>query len=140
MSRIFISHLQADGARYTSWIVGRADQPIADVRLSGINIRKTRDFYDRMPAHPVPERPDHYPNPFMFGEEHGRDELPACGLYLRHARRIFVRDFCTELAKNDIRPVITQEQCSQVSLHDCFAETIEDRELQHDRPVQKLLS
>jgi len=119
MERISLSNIQADGARHTSWIVGRADEPICDVRLSNIDIRKTRDFYDAPITAPVPELPEAYPSPCRFGRRHQGDDLPAFGLYLRHVRRIGVRDFRLDSAAPDRRRFIVQDQCEDVSLQDC---------------------
>lgn len=124
MERISISNIQADGARHTSWIVGRADQPIRDVRLRNINVRKTRDFYDAPVTTPVPELPEAYPSPCRFGRRHQGDDLPAYGLYLRHANDISVKDFRVEFTRPDAREFIVQENCSDVLLEDCSTKTL----------------
>ena len=53
-----------------------------------------RDAFD------VPERENGYPEPSMFGL------LPACGLFVRHAKNVSVEHFETSFAKEDTRPAI----------------------------------
>lgn len=118
MERISISNVQSDGVRYTSWVVGQPAQPIRDVRLANIDVRKTRDFYDRAPSGPVPELPEQYPNPFVFGQHQGRDEVPAFGLYLRHVQNLTASDFRVACTHRDAREFITQEDCENVSLRE----------------------
>lgn len=122
MERISISNIVADGARHTSWIVGQQDQPIRDVYLSNLNVRKTRDFYDEPVATPVPELPDAYPSPCRFGRRHVADDLPAHGLYLRHVEDIRVRAFRQRNTRADCRPFVTQDQCAGVSLTECSSQ------------------
>jgi hypothetical protein len=119
MERIYISNVQADGARHTSWIVGDPDAPIRDLHLSNLNIRKTRDFYDAPVTTPVPHLPEAYPSPCRFGRRHAGDDLPAFGLYLRDVQRISVRDFQLDSTKPDRRQFISQDNCSDVTLQNC---------------------
>jgi hypothetical protein len=126
MERIAISNLMADGVRYTSWIAGQPSEPIRDVRLSNISIRKTREFYEQPPAGDVPDLPEQYPNPFMFGEHHGRDLLPAHGLYLRHVSRLQVSDFDVTCARPDARQFIVQENCDALEMRGVRTQTLEN--------------
>lgn len=123
MERISISNVRADGTRYTNFIIGHPDQPIRDVHLSSINIRKKAEFYSAPPAVAVPECANQYPNPFMFGSPDGgkdrenqKDGLPAYGLYLRDAREITVRDYQVESLQEDVRELAASERCAMVEL------------------------
>lgn len=119
MERIYISNVQADGARHTSWIVGDADGAIRDVRLSNINIHKTRDFYDAPVTTPVPHLPEAYPSPCRFGRRHTGDDLPANGLYLRDVRKITVDGLCLDSTATDRREFITTDRCVDATFRNC---------------------
>lgn len=119
LERISISNILADGARHTSWVVGQPDEPIREVSLSNVSVRKTRDFYDAPVTAPVPELPEAYPSPCRFGRRHVADDLPAHGLYLRHVEDIRVRDFRNVNTQDDCRPLIAQEHCADVLQMDC---------------------
>ena len=97
-------------------IVGLADQPIENVRLENITI----DFpgggnraHAEIPLDQlskVPEFPHHYPEFSMWGE------LPAWGVYLRHARDITFRNVSFTLAQPDFRPAIVADQAPGLAL------------------------
>jgi len=116
MERIFVSNIRSDGARYTSFIVGQPDQPIDYVVLDSIHVRKKADFYRQLPQKPVPERPEEYPTPFMFGSRGTGDQLPAHGLYLRHVQRASIRDLRVDCIEPDVRPLCAQENCKDVRI------------------------
>ncbi|HWB53668.1 MAG TPA: hypothetical protein VG722_05725, partial [Tepidisphaeraceae bacterium] len=101
MEHISITNVLADGTGFPSFIVGHPDQPIRDVVLSNIHIRKTRGVYDHIPG--PPRAPDRYPTIYMFGSRAG-DELPAFGLYQSNTERVTLRDFTVESIKPDARP------------------------------------
>ncbi|OGV36692.1 MAG: hypothetical protein A2X48_16990 [Lentisphaerae bacterium GWF2_49_21] len=116
MERISISNVWADGTKYTSFVVGHPEQPIKDVYLSNINIRKTSEFRPGPFPAPVPASAQQYPNPFMFGSPEGGnqdcgDGLPAYGLYLRDVENITVRDFAVDCTERDGRKIICEENC-----------------------------
>ena len=112
MERISLSNIRADGARHTCFIVGHENQPIRDIDLTNVRIRKTDGFYSQPPG-PLRE-PDRYPTPYMFGSRQG-DELPACGLFLRDVRQIDLRDFRVDCLRPDVRPCISAERCDAVT-------------------------
>ncbi len=120
MERISISNLMADGTKYTSFIVGHPDQPIRNVFISNVDIRKTSEFRKEPFPVPVPACAQQYPNPFMFGSQEGGrqdcgDGLPAYGLYLRDAENIVVRDFRVDSGGKDGRELISVESCKDIS-------------------------
>ncbi len=116
MSGISLSHIRAEGTRYTSFIVGHPDQPIGDIHLSDVVIHKAHDFYSDPPPLPVPERPEGYPAPYMFGSLEEGDQLPAYGLYLRHVQGLVVRDFHIHSSGKDVRSPLVQDQCGDVDI------------------------
>lgn len=123
IERILVSGLQADGASWTSFIVGCPGHAIRDVTLSDISIRKTHEFQPGPFSHPVRPCANQYPTGFMFGSPDGGrrdcgDGLPAHGLYLRDVDRISVRNFRVECTEPDGRPLIAQENGTSVNLSD----------------------
>jgi len=121
MERLSISNVIADGVRYTSFIVGSPGSPIRDVSVHNVFLRKGHEFRPGPFPQPVPPCADQYPSPIMFGSPDGGfrgggDGLPACGLYLRDAARVTVRDFRLEGAAPDGRPVIVHESCEDLDV------------------------
>lgn len=116
MEGISVIGLTAHGARHPCFVVGQPDQPIRDVMLQNIRVRKAHGFYEEVPAGPVPERPEQYPTPFMFASRAQGDGLPACGLFLRHAERIVVRDFIQENEASDARELLVAENCRDLEV------------------------
>lgn len=121
IERVTISGIQADGFRYTPFVVGCPGSPIRDVSLSDISIRKAAEFRPGPFPHPVPACGQQYPTPFMFGSPDGGrrdcgDGLPAHGLYLRDAVNVRVRDFEVSGAETDGRPRVEAEACVGVPL------------------------
>jgi polygalacturonase len=128
MEGITLSNIRADGTKYTSFVSGHPGEPICDVHLSNIHIRKRSDFYLDPPVHPVPELPEAYPSPVMFGSLEEGDQLPASGLYLRHAARITVRDFDVECLEADIRETVVEDQCTEVVITGLRTRLVGDRD------------
>lgn len=118
MEGISITNVSAEGTRYPCYIVGHPDQPVRNIHVSNIRMRKARDFYKEIPEGPVPELPDQYPTPFTFGSRDRGDQLPACGLYLRNVEAATIRDFRLEGSRPDARELFVQEQCSDVVAKD----------------------
>ena len=123
--RVSISHVVASDvdARYPIIIAGLPGHPIEDVRLSDIRVLSrgglfleqaaqqpadlVNTFFLRGPglagprdAYNPPEQEKAYPEPSMFGL------LPAYGIYVRHAQRLFFRDIEVGFMKDDTRPAI----------------------------------
>ncbi|NAS10735.1 glycoside hydrolase family 28 protein [Poritiphilus flavus] len=77
--------------------------------VEGISFDNVRLSYGRAStkakaAEKVPENDRGYPNPMMFGVD-----LPSYGLYLRHARNIYLNNVSLVPAKGDPRPPIYLE-------------------------------
>ena len=120
---VLITGLTAEAARHPSFIVGQPDGLIRRVRLENIRVRKTRGAVCQMPASPVPERPEAYPCPWMFGGYHEGDGLPAYGLYLRHAQDVQVSNTRFDTTTPDARPAVKEESSAGVSIEENNAGT-----------------
>lgn len=121
IERVTIAGVQADGTRYTPFVVGCPGEPIRDIAISDISIRKAAEFRPGPFPQPVPVCAQQYPTPFMFGSPDGGrrdcgDGLPAHGLYLRDLQGLRVRDFDIDCAEPDGRPCVAKESCSEVRL------------------------
>jgi hypothetical protein len=79
---VSISNVVATGATETSSIVGLPGYPVEKVELDGINITMRGGDEREAKGLDVPENPDMYPRPSMFGI------LPAYGFYARHAESL----------------------------------------------------
>ncbi len=128
--RIKISHITASDAdmRYPVLIAGLPGHPIEDITLSDIHVVSRGGFTMQQiaeqptelvnsfflfgtgpevlgPREPfaVPERPEGYPEPCMFGL------LPAAAIYARHVRNLTVRDMTMQFAQPDQRPTVVLE-------------------------------
>lgn len=113
---VSLTNIRAEGTKYTSFVVGQPEVPVRDVFLSNIHIRKSRDFYHAPPMEPVPEVPEGYPSPTVFGSPEAGDQLPAWGLYVRHVEGLTVRDFQAHCGETDAREVVVRQSCRDVSL------------------------
>ena len=103
MEDISISHIQATNTRYTSFVVGHPESPIRNLRLDNITLRRGREFLTQIPKEPVPEKPEAYPEPWIF------DELPAHGLYTRHVQGFEASRLRLLTDSPDARPALLEE-------------------------------
>ncbi len=113
---ILISGITAEAAKYPSFIVGQPDSPIRRIRLENIRVRKTHGAFCQTPSGPVPERPEAYPAPWMFGSYDEGDGMPAHGLYLRHARDVRLSNTSFDSASPDHRPTVKAESSSKITI------------------------
>ncbi|MFV3126028.1 glycoside hydrolase family 28 protein [Niveispirillum sp. KHB5.9] len=96
--------------RFSSIIAGQAGNPVRDIVLSDIDIT----YRGGMPVTdmPVPEKPDAYPEPSMFGP------LPCWGLFVRHAADVRVDGATLTAALPDGRPALWLEDTDFVHFQD----------------------
>ncbi len=96
-----------------SCIVGHRDAAIEDVLLERIKIRfgggGLKEIASRT-VDQVPERPSDYPDFTMFGE------LPAWGVYIRHAKGIKIHDLTVALDAPDYRPAFVVDDVNGLDL------------------------
>ena len=121
IERVAISDVQADGFRYTPFVVGAPGAPIRNITLTAICIRKTAEFRAGPFPQAVPACDQQYPTPLMFGSPDGGrrdcgDGLSAYGLYLRDAQQVSVRGFSVTCTQADGRVCVAHESCSEVNL------------------------
>lgn len=86
-----------------SSIMGHKQFPIENVRLENINVHYPGGGSDKVAKADVtkiPEYAEHYPEFNMFGE------MPAWGLFVRHAKGITIKNCNFDLAKPDYRPAL----------------------------------
>jgi len=96
---------------------------VRDVVLSDIDITY-RGGLSALSA-PVPEKPDAYPEPSMFGP------LPAWGLFVRHAKDVTVAGATLSTAQPDGRPALW--------LHDVEGMHFQDIRLHNDAATPPLV-
>ncbi len=93
----------ADCRRYPprdSFISGLPEHRIEDVRIENVSIRHPGGGRETDVFRSVPERPDAYPASYIFGQ------LPAYGLYCRHADGIQLRNVTIQTEHPDPRPML----------------------------------
>ncbi len=111
LRNISINGIIATGAEMTTSITGLAGHPVQDVHLENIRINMAGGG-TKSPIIDVPEAPAKYPESNMFGE------LPAHGMYARHAANLTVRDLRIDCEKFDGRPAIVFDDVLLGSLKD----------------------
>ncbi len=101
-----------------SSIVGVPGYPVEDVTLENIEIsyggRSSKDIayipLDKITS--IPENETGYPDFSMWGE------LPAWGLYMRHAEGIKIRNFTVSYKEDDFRPAFVFDDVKGIELTD----------------------
>jgi polygalacturonase len=140
IKRINISNVVAYNAdpRYGSIISGIPGHDVEDVTLRGMRILYrggvTLDQVAKQPAdlvntfffratggvpprepYDTPEREKEYPEPSMFGM------MPAYGFFIRHAKRIELKDIDVSNMQEDGRPAFVLDSVEGVDLQNCKA-------------------
>jgi polygalacturonase len=120
LANVLISGVHATGASVTSSITGLAGHPVDRLTLRDININTTEPGEAAWADRDIPERPEAYPEAFMFGR------LPAHGLYLRHARAVRLAGLVVESANGDPRPLLVADDVDGLDI-DGVAGQVADR-------------
>jgi hypothetical protein len=102
LRNVVISGIMATGATDTGSIGGLPGHPVEgvtveNVRITGAGGSRRRAGLD------VPERAAQYPKVTMYGD------LPAFGLYLRHARNVSLRNVELSVEHADARPALVAD-------------------------------
>ncbi len=98
-------------------ITGLPGHPVEDVRLENIEIiyeggaRKEVAFFGLDSLSKVPEQEGSYPEFSMFGE------LPAWGLYVRHASGVHLQNIKFRYKQDDFRPAMIFDDVPGLVLH-----------------------
>lgn len=108
-----------------SSIVGLPNHPVQKVILENIKIQygggaeKSVAFVSLDSLDKVPEYPADYPEFSMFGE------LPAWGLYVRHAEGIELKNVVLSYKKIDFRPALVFDDVRELSLNNLKIPSVE---------------
>ncbi len=107
---VAFSNIVAIGAKRPSPFCGIPGAVIRNVTVSNVRIRVSRAAQGPAALEDVPEKAAEYPDPTMFGE------LPAFGMYLRHAAGVTLRDIHLEGAEGDARPALVADDVDELRL------------------------
>ncbi len=109
MRRILIQNVVSSNATMLpSVIAGLAGHPIEDVRISDVYLHHVGGAPAAMARLQPPEEELGYPEATMFGD------LPATGLFVRHARNLDLSNVEIAVASPDPRPAIRLEDVAGV--------------------------
>ncbi|OLF16331.1 rhamnogalacturonidase [Actinophytocola xanthii] len=132
LRRVSISDVTVHNAdpRYPSMIVGLPGHDVEDVRISNVRVHmrgglsmteaaeQPLDLINTFFAEPgarepyaVPDRPQSYPEPSMFGI------LPAWAFYVRHATGVRMDNVDVHFERPDTRPAVVLEDVRDADLH-----------------------
>lgn len=100
--RVNISNVTVSQANapFASIVAGLPEAPVEDVRISNLSVVHGGGGAAADVGREVPEHPDHYPEPSMFGV------TPSYGLYARHVRNLEVHHIDLRTEKPDGRPPV----------------------------------
>lgn len=99
MKRIVLSNIVSSGAAHLpSIIAGVSGHPIEDMKISDVYLHQVGGAGAEMAAMQPAENADKYPEPTMFGE------LPASGMYIRHAKNVELSNVEIATESADARP------------------------------------
>jgi polygalacturonase len=99
MKRILISNVtSSNAAQLPSIIAGVSDHPIEDLKFSDLYLHQAGGAGEAMAAIAPSENADKYPEPTMFGD------LPATGMFMRHAKNIELSNIEVATESADARP------------------------------------
>jgi len=98
--RVNISNIvsSSPSSQICSMLAGIPGHPIEDVKISNVLIRHPGGGTHRDALLKLPEKEKDYPEPTMFGT------TPAHVFYIRHAKRVEIRDFKVVTQDPDERP------------------------------------
>jgi len=99
LKRVLISNFTSSNSDVLPSIVaGVPGHPIEDVKISDVYLNQVGGGSAEWAALDPTEKADQYPEPAMFGE------LPATGLFVRHAKNIEISNLEVATEKADARP------------------------------------
>ena len=99
LKRVMISNLTSSNRDVLpSIIAGVPGHPVEDVKISDVYLHQVGGAPSDWAALVPEEKAEQYPEPTMFGE------LPATGIFMRHARNIEVSNLEVATEKPDARP------------------------------------
>ncbi len=122
LRRINISNVivyRADSS-FACTISGLPGHPIEGIHLSNIRIYYKGEGTKEQAERDVPENPNSYPEPGMFGK------APAYGLFVRHAKDIKIHDIEFKLLAPDDRPGLIFDDVDGVDLQNVTIQRTEN--------------
>ena len=109
LKRVLISNLTShDAALLPSIIAGVPGNPVEDIQINDVYLHQRGGASAAMAAVQPPEQADQYPEPVMFGD------LPATGLFVRHARNISLGNVEFAVDQPDARPAMWMQDVDGV--------------------------
>jgi hypothetical protein len=110
LQKISISNLEAVGALIASSITGIPGHPVSEISLKNVRLTARGGGGADLATQSVPELEKTYPDAYMF-----RD-LPAYGLYCRHADGLTLDRVTLGADQPDARPAVVLDDVSQARL------------------------
>ncbi|MBW8880968.1 MAG: glycoside hydrolase family 28 protein [Asticcacaulis sp.] len=111
IKRVLIGNVTSSGAvQLPSIIAGLQGHPIEDILIHDVYLQQVGGAPQAMADIVPPENADQYPEPSMFGD------LPATGLYARHAKNIEMRHVDITTVAPDARPALWLEDVAGADL------------------------
>lgn len=107
---ISITDIVATGAERASLIVGIPGYPVKQITLRNIRVTSVGGGAAELARKVVPEKEDGYPDADMFGD------IPAHGLFCRHAESLVLDNIQLQLEKADARPAMIFDQVQNLEL------------------------
>jgi len=107
---ITINNVSAIGAKLPCVIAGMSGAPVQDIQITAFSVVLQTARKGRSHPEEVPESPKAYPEPVMFGE------LPAFGLYLRHAENVNLAGLEFYAPTGEVRPDLVIDDVSMLRL------------------------
>ena len=108
IKNVSIQNVVARGASLASSITGVEGGHVENVTIDGLNVTANGGVAARQLD--IPEVPDKYPDPDMFGE------LPALALYARHVDGITLRNLKVHTAQPDGRPAVVLDDVGRLEI------------------------
>jgi polygalacturonase len=110
LESISISDIVATGAQHASSITGIPGFPVRRITLKNIRISARGGGAAELALKEVPELESKYPDADMFGE------LPAYGLFCRHAEALLLDNVQFHLDKPEARPALILDRVQDLDL------------------------
>ena len=107
LCNVVISGVMAVGATGTSSITGLPGHPVEAMTIENVRITTAGGSRYRVGLD-VPEQPATYPSVKMYGD------LPAFGLFVRHARDVSLRNLALTTEDVDARPALVADDVSDL--------------------------
>ncbi len=109
LKRVLISNISShDAALLPAIIAGVPGNPVEDIQINDVYLHQRGGAGADMAALRPPEQADKYPEPVMFGD------LPASGLFVRHARNLTLGNVEIAVKAPDARPAIWMQDVDGV--------------------------